>query len=253
MTRPSRPPCRLHETVIRAAVSCSHIGYAVGAVRTRVRRHRSRPRVVSNRSLEASPFLPTDAVSFMSRTTEADYSRRYYAHYSDTDEAYEWDSPGWRRWFLMAARNTPAITGPIGTALDVGCAGGLLVQALVHEGVDASGFGISPTAIDAAHADVRDRVRVGSETDAIEGRHDLITCIEALEHLSPDDTAIAIAHVCAVTDPLLMSSTPGDFDEPTHVNAHPLADWATASVRRRDLHAAQHRGTVLQWVQTVAW
>ncbi len=164
----------------------------------------------------------------MSRTTEADYSRRYYAHYSDTDEAYEWDSPGWQRWFLMVARNTLAITGPIGTALDVGCAKGLLVQALVHEGVDASGFDISPTAIDAAHADVRDRVRVGSATDPIEGRHDLITCIEVLEHLSPDDAAIAIDHMCAATDLLLVSSTPGDFDEPTHVNVHPLADWAAA-------------------------
>jgi hypothetical protein len=165
-------------------------------------------------------------------TTAADYSRRYYSHYSDTDEKYEWDSPGWRRWFLMVARNALALTGPVRTALDVGCAQGLLVQALAHEGVDATGFDISPTAIEGAHEEVRNRIRLGSATEPIEDRYDLITCVEVLEHLSPADALIAVDNMCSATDLLLISSTPGDYDEPTHVNVHPLADWASALAAR---------------------
>jgi hypothetical protein len=53
-----------------------------------------------------------------------------------------------------------------------------------------------------------------------------------LEHLSPEDAKRAIDNICAATDRVLLSSTPGDFDEPTHVNVHPVADWVAAFATR---------------------
>ncbi len=53
-----------------------------------------------------------------------------------------------------------------------------------------------------------------------------MSCIEVLEHMSPADAQVAIDNIAAVTDRLLFSSSPGDHDEPTHVNTRPTAQWA---------------------------
>lgn len=160
-------------------------------------------------------------------TTAVDYSEAYYRHYSDTEEPYAWSSPEWRAFFIGVARRIVEATGPTGSVLDVGCAKGMLVQAFLSVGVPrAEGFDISPSAIADADPEVADRLRVGTATVPIEGRYDLITCVEVLEHLSPPDAAAAIDHMCAASDRLVISSTPHDFDEPTHVNVHPVADWA---------------------------
>ncbi len=165
-------------------------------------------------------------------TTAEDYARRYYAHYSDTDEPYSWDSPGWRAFFTLVAQRLVAINGPTGSVLDVGCAKGLLVQALAEQGVDAHGVDISDTSIGDAHPDVRDRLAVVSAAEPFEGRFDFVTCIEVLEHMSPRDAERAIDNMCAVTDRVVLSSTPGDFDEVTHINVHPVADWVAAFATR---------------------
>lgn len=58
------------------------------------------------------------------------------------------------------------------TVLDVGCAKGMLVQALREKGVAAEGFlaHLSDDAIDSAHPDARPHLRVASATDPIEGQ-----------------------------------------------------------------------------------
>jgi hypothetical protein len=159
-------------------------------------------------------------------TTSADYNGAYYedphlAGYAD----YGWESDEWREFFTGLARRIVGMFEPA-DALDVGCAKGMLVQALTECGVDARGIDISDFAIDSAHPDVRDRLSVGSATDALDGRFDLITCIEVLEHMSPGDAQKAIDSMCAASDRILFSSTPGHFDEATHINVHPTAQWA---------------------------
>ncbi|MDQ2755344.1 MAG: class I SAM-dependent methyltransferase [Actinomycetota bacterium] len=168
-----------------------------------------------------------------SGTTALDYSEAYYQHYSDSDEPYAWSSPGWRSFFTHVASRIIATTGPADRVLDVGCAKGMLTQAFVAAGSQqAEGFDISQAAIDDADPDVSARLRVGSATSPIEGHYDLVTCIEVLEHMAPPDAAAAIDNICAVTDRAVISSTPGDFDEPTHVNVHPVADWAAEFAAR---------------------
>lgn len=161
-------------------------------------------------------------------TTAADYSKSYYGHYSSPLEPYSWQTPRWREWFTMVARQMIATVGPVRRSLDVGCAIGLLVQALANEGVDAQGFDISDVSIADADPQVADRLWVASATEPIEGRYDLVTCIEVLEHMAPADALSAIDRICSVTDKVVLSTTPGDFDEPTHVNVHPTADWVAA-------------------------
>jgi SAM-dependent methyltransferase len=159
-------------------------------------------------------------------TRSEDYSSTYYndAHLGGYDN-YTWDNERWRSFFLVIADRIVGIANPR-TALDVGCARGLLVQALAERGVEAQGVDISEHAIASAHEDVRDRLRVASATKPFEGRFDLITCIEVLEHMSPVDAQQAIDNMTDAADVVLFSSSPGDHDEPTHVNTRPTAQWA---------------------------
>ena len=159
-------------------------------------------------------------------TRSEDYSSTYYndAHLGGYDN-YTWGNEEWRNFFLSLADRVVGITNPR-TALDVGCARGLLVQALATRGVDATGIDISEHAVESAHEDVRDRLRVASARDPLGQGYDLVTCIEVVEHMSPVDAQLAIDHMTAATDLVLFSSSPGDHDEPTHVNTHPTAQWA---------------------------
>jgi SAM-dependent methyltransferase len=164
-------------------------------------------------------------------TTADDYTRCYYASHLGSDEEYGWDSPGWRAFFTNVADKVVTLTGA-NRVLDVGCARGLLVQALVIGGADAHGTDISESAVASAHPDVQDRLSVATAVDPIEGSWDLVTCIEVVEHMSPYDADRAIANMCAVTERVLFSSGPGDFAEPTHVNVRPPPDWAAAFAER---------------------
>jgi trans-aconitate methyltransferase len=159
-------------------------------------------------------------------TTSDDYASCYYneAHLGGYDD-YRWDNERWRDFFTMVADRIIAATRPT-TVLDVGCAKGLLVQGLMVRGVDAHGIDVSTHAIENSHADVRDRLAVASATEPISGQWSLITSIEVLEHLSPSDAQLAIDNMCAASDRVLFSSSPGDFDEPTHINTHPTAVWS---------------------------
>lgn len=163
-------------------------------------------------------------------TTAADYSQSYYASHLGGDD-YGWETDAWREFFVRVATRVRAIT-EAGSVLDVGCARGLFVQALRLEGVDAKGFDVSDHAVTSAHPDVRDHLWVQSATEAIEGRYDLVSCIEVLEHMAPDEADQAIDRMCAVSDHVLFSSGPGDFTEPTHINVRPTAEWVTAFAER---------------------
>jgi len=174
--------------------------------------------------------LPQASADAAAGTTAADYSSAYYAsHLGVTD--YSWDTPSWRDFFVQAAVRCKAITHAE-TVLDVGCAKGLFVQALASVGVDATGFDISTHAVESAHEDVRDRIRVASITEPLTARYDLISCIEVLEHLSLGDADVALDNICVATDLVLFSSTPSDFAEPTHVNVQSTAAWAAAFAER---------------------
>jgi SAM-dependent methyltransferase len=182
---------------------------------------------------DADTSTPTPADQEGAKHAGQLYGRWYYASY-----AMPYEEENWRAFFGAVADAIVAQLRPT-TVLDAGCAKGFLVAALRERGVDASGFDVSEVAIAEAPESVRDHVRVGSLTEPIDGHYDLVTCIEVIEHLDPADAATAVSVLSAAGDRVLLSSTPGDRDEPTHVNIQPPERWSqlfAAQGMFRDFH-----------------
>jgi len=154
----------------------------------------------------------------------AEYGRSYFLEYWGDGGSYE-RNDHWLEFFGDVADGIVRDFRP-GTVLDAGCAMGFLVEALRKRGVDAAGIDISEYAIAQVDEATAPHCKVGSLTDPLPGRYDLITCIEVLEHLPPAETDKAIANLCRATDRLLISSTPGDFGEPTHLNVQAPESWS---------------------------
>lgn len=137
----------------------------------------------------------------------------------------------WMGFFADVADRIVADIGPR-TVMDVGCAIGMLVEALRERGVEAHGIDVSEYAISQVPDSVAPYCTLGSALEPLPGRFDLITCIEIVEHLSATDGARALSVLCAHADDILFSSSPSDFDEPTHVNVQPIDHWIRAFARR---------------------
>ncbi len=162
------------------------------------------------------------------------FDERYYA--TGLGLPYQRDAH-WMGFFAGIAERIVAEIGPA-TALDAGCALGLLVEQLRARGVDAEGIDISEFAISSAHASVREYVRVGSIAEPFGRRYDLIICIEVLEHMPRAAAEAALANFCAHSDDVLFSSSPLDYKEATHFNVNPPEYWAERFARHgffRDL------------------
>ena len=87
-------------------------------------------------------------------------------------------------------------------ALDVGCGGGLLSEALAHAGATVTGIDLAPAVLDVArlhllegtlHVDYRE-TSVEALAGEMAGQFDFITCMEMLEHV-PDPASVI--HACA--------------------------------------------------------
>lgn len=155
------------------------------------------------------------------------YGDTYYASYRGG--TYE-RNDHWNDFFAGIARRIVDEIAPA-TVLDAGCAKGFLVEQLLLCGVDAEGVDISEHAIGDAPPEVRAHLRVGSLLEPLGRRYDLITCIEVIEHLEPRDAEAAVANLCAHTDDILLSSTPDEYREATHVNVRPAEHWAELFAR----------------------
>ena len=136
---------------------------------------------------------------------------------------YERSAP----WLHVFGHIADRITETLSPAsvFDAGCAHGFLVEALRDRGVTAMGRDISAWANSQVREDIRQYCELGSITDPIGGRYDLVTCVEVLEHLEDPKARQAIENICRVTDTILFSSTPSDHSEKTHVNVRPVLDW----------------------------
>jgi glycosyltransferase involved in cell wall biosynthesis/SAM-dependent methyltransferase len=115
------------------------------------------------------------------------------------------------------------------TVLDVGCAIGFLVEAFWRRGVRAYGIDVSEYAITQVPEDLKGFCSVRSVIEPLPENfpqsYDLLTCIEVLEHMPPDEGKMAIKNMASKTRCILFSSTPHDLVEPTHVNVRPVIYW----------------------------
>ncbi len=97
------------------------------------------------------------------------------------------------------------------TSLDVGCATGFLVDVLRERGVEAEGCDVSRFAIDHASPGAVGHIRMANLFDGLpwpDQAFELITALEILEHLPPDQVHIALAELHRVCGGYLYATIP---------------------------------------------
>ena len=151
------------------------------------------------------------------------YTEEYYKIYCGKGE-YCRSNPQWGLFFGSIAETLIERLAP-STHFDAGCALGFLVEAFRDRGISSFGRDISEYAIRNARSDIQPYCEVGSITSALPDHYDLITCIEVLEHMNERDALGAITVLTVATDTILFSSSPSDFDDPTHINVRPVRYW----------------------------
>jgi len=166
------------------------------------------------------------------------FGEYYYAH--NCGAPYE-RTEAWLAFFDAIAARIVADFQPK-TVLDAGCAKGFLVEGLRKRGVEAWGVDISEHAIQNVHESIKDFCHVGSLADPLADplprSYDLIISIEVVEHMPPEVATRAIENLCGYSDNILISSSPYDYKEATHINVHPPDYWARQFARHgfyRDL------------------
>lgn len=115
-------------------------------------------------------------------------------------------------------------------ALDLGCARGYLVRALVEEGVDTQGIDVSTWAIQNCDPSVKDRVHVGTMVNLSQfqdNQFQLVTALDAFEHVEKSECLQAIAEACRVSDQHIMIRVPihDNGKDPSHVNIQSIQWW----------------------------
>lgn len=173
-----------------------------------------------------------------------DYGRYYYRH--DCGIPYE-RNEHWLQFFGKIADAIVRDLRPT-TVLDAGCAMGFLVEALRERGVEAYGIDVSEYAISQVHESVREHCSVGSLAEPLPRRYDLVVSIEVLEHVPPREAPAAISNLGAATDRILLSTTPDDYGEATHLNVQPPEAWSAALAREGFLREVERDVTyVTPW------
>ena len=152
------------------------------------------------------------------------YDNFYYSHYGPSHQRYDRDQPVWGELFRSIADRIAREIAP-STVLDAGCAKGFLVEALRDRGIEAYGIDVSEHAIASVREDIRPHCWAGSLSEPLPQRYGLITCIEVLEHIPVESIDSVVANLCDHTDDILMSSTPDEYADPTHLNVRPAEYW----------------------------
>jgi SAM-dependent methyltransferase len=180
---------------------------------------------------QTSPVAPREDAG-----SAPEYGSYYYRH--DCGVPYE-RNEHWLGFFDRIAETIVREFHP-SSVLDAGCAMGFLVEGLRKRGVEASGIDVSEYAISQVHESVAEHCRVASLTEPLPGRYDLVTCIEVLEHIPPEQADHAIANLCAASDRLVISTSPSDYAEPTHLNVQPPEFWSAALAREGFFREVEH-------------
>jgi SAM-dependent methyltransferase len=203
----------------------------------------ARVRSAANSAEDESVSGGSDAAAAREGTVASDYGADYYGHYAAAGISYE-RSPFWLDFFGKIADRLIEDFHPK-TALDAGCAIGLLVEALRDRGVDAEGIDFSDFAIAQAREDIRPFLTVGSITEPFSKHYDLITCFEVVEHMPPHDADRAIANMCSFTDEVILTSTPMHYRDPTHTNIHPQEFWTERFARHGFIRDVDYDGAYI--------
>lgn len=158
------------------------------------------------------------------------YEQAYYDHYDIGSKTVSYlESPELRQFLAGVARELTGHFHPK-TMLDAGCAMGVLVSEFIKLGVSAYGIDLSEYAVTHGDPLARGVCFQGSMAEPFPAqlpeRFDLVTCMEVVEHMTPEEGRAAIANLCRVTDTVIFCSTPDDFADTTHINVQEREYWA---------------------------
>jgi len=167
---------------------------------------------------------------------KVEYGQYYYRH--DCGIPYE-RNEHWLGFFGAMADAIVRDLRPT-TVLDAGCAMGFLVEALRERGVEAWGIDVSEHAIAQVHESAAEYCAVGTLAEPLPRRYDLIVSVEVLEHIPPTEANAALANLCAATDRLLLSTTPDDYGEATHLNVQAPEIWSAMLAQNGFLRDTEH-------------
>jgi 2-polyprenyl-3-methyl-5-hydroxy-6-metoxy-1,4-benzoquinol methylase len=159
-------------------------------------------------------------------------------HYDDEYFAADWREGG-NRYELETRRRiedrNPALIKEVfepQRALDVGCGPGFLMLFLAELGIDVVGVDFSPSSLELAPPEVRDKILIGdvAAPHVPEQSFDLVICREVLEHLTVLQMRRTVEQLCRASSHLVYVTTrfhpapeslldfTTDFEtDPTHV------------------------------------
>lgn len=162
--------------------------------------------------------MPADPFETTSQLYDAYYRAR------DGGRTFQRDE-GWLHFFEGIAEKIVSSLQPE-SVLDAGCIWGFLVEGFRQRGVEAFGVDISEHAIGSVHPSIKPYCWVGSLAEPFPRTYDLITCIEALEHMPQEQAEQAVKNICQHTADVLFSSTPFDYQDAALFNVQPPEYWA---------------------------
>lgn len=166
----------------------------------------------SARNVPSSPFQ--EAVQAFEETVLA---QRAVAqeHYDEEYFAADWREGG-NRYDVETRRRiedrNPALIKDVfqpSRVLDVGCGPGFLMLFLAELGLDVQGIDFSPSSVELAPPEVRDRILIGD----VSGQHvpersfDLVICREVLEHLTVLQVRRTIEQICRASSRFVYATT----------------------------------------------
>lgn len=111
------------------------------------------------------------------------------------------------------------------TVMDVGCANGFLLSAFLAQGKEVSGVELSPHVHEVLPRELIDRVRIADFSE-IEGRWDLVCCVEVAEHIPPQRSEDLVRSVSSgATRWIYFTAAPPGQSGHGHINCRPHEEW----------------------------
>jgi|GEM_PF-1116458 len=155
-------------------------------------------------------------IESLSKIYDRDYFENGIATKKSNYVDYSWNRLG--SYFQKTAKHIVNKFSP-SSVLDVGCAKGFLVKALVELGVDAYGVDPSEYAFNEVPADIKGRTVIGAaqQLHDEDNSFDLVTCFDVLEHIPEKDVPQVLSEMLRVSKQWLIirvatKELPNDVD-----------------------------------------
>lgn len=142
------------------------------------------------------------------------------------------------------------------SSMDVGCANGFLMEALLDLGKEAHGIEVSPEVIKVLPERLKERVEI-KDFKHLKGTYDFVSCIEVAEHIPPyRSEGLVHALTNAATKSIFFTAAGPGQTGVGHINCRPHSDWLemfAACGWKNDLAQTESIRVELKELPAVSW